>query len=1024
MSNADISNDSNGSEIAVIGMAGRFPGAATIAQFWRNLREGLESISFFTEQEMESSVIDRPPTSDPHYVRARAVLEGIELFDAGFFGFNPREAESIDPQHRLFLECAWEALEGGGYDAERYSGRIGVFGGVSMNTYLLNNLYGNRAFLESVDPYQLVIGNDKDFLTTRASYKLNLRGPSATVQTACSTSLVAVHLACQSLLGGESDMALAGGVSVRVPQRIGYQYQEGGILSPDGHCRPFDHRARGTIGGSGVGVVLLKRLADALAAGDHVHAVIKGSAINNDGSMKVGYTAPSVEAQAEVIAEAQFVAGIEADSIGYVEAHGTATALGDPIEVEALTQAFRQSTERKRYCALGSVKSNVGHLDAAAGVTGLIKAVLALKHKEIPASLHFEEPNPKIDFSSSPFYVNARLSPWEAGDGAPRRAGVNSFGIGGTNAHVILEEAPQQQSSREERPFHLLLLSARTETALEAATERLANHLKEHPRASLADVAYTLQVGRRQFNHRRTLVCRDVEQATSALTAPAAAQVQTGVRKSSGQPVMFMFPGQGTQQVNMGRSLYETEPVFRAEVDACAEALKADLGLDLRDVLYPRAEELEEAAHRLNQTELTQPALFVVEYALSRLWMEWGVRPEAMIGHSIGEYVAACLAGVFSREDALRVVAARARLMQQLPGGAMLAVALSEETLAKRLDGQLSLAAVNGRALCVVAGPVEEIGQLQSTLTAEGTGARLLRTSHAFHSGMMTDAVEHFRAEVERVGLQAPRLRFVSNVTGRFITAEEATDPGYWAQHMLHTVRFYDGIQELLREGEQVLLEVGPGQTLGNLVRPSASRERQVVVSSLPKQPQQAEEQAPDMASVLNALGQLWLAGINPDWEAFYAGQRRLRTELPTYPFERQRYWIEPAPFSGPGLQSEPEAVETAAAAALPSHARPALSNTYVAPRNEVEQALALVWQKLLGIDEIGVHDNFFDLGGHSLLATQLISQLRETFQIELPLRAFFEAATIAQLGVVVEEILVAEMEALSEEEAQRALQE
>jgi acyl transferase domain-containing protein len=1019
MSNADISGDSTGSEIAIIGMAGRFPGAATIAEFWRNLREGLESISFFTEQEMESSVIDRAATADPHYVRARAVLEGVELFDAGFFGFNPREAESMDPQQRFFLECAWEALEDAGYDAERYQGRIGVFGGVSMNTYLLNNLYGNRAFLESVDPYQLVIGNDKDFLTTRVSYKLNLRGPSATVQTACSTSLVAVHLACQSLLGGESDMALAGGVSVRVPQRIGYQYQEGGILSPDGHCRPFDHRARGTIGGSGVGLVLLKRLADALAAGDSIHAVIKGSAINNDGSMKVGYTAPSVEAQAEVIAEAQFVAGVEADSIGYVEAHGTATALGDPIEVLALTQAFRQSTEAKQYCALGSVKSNVGHLDAAAGVTGLIKTVLALKHAEIPASLHYEEPNPKIDFSGSPFYVNARLSRWEAQDRSPRRAGVNSFGIGGTNAHVVLEEAPPlPQGSEPGRPYHLLLLSARTETALDAATRRLAAHLKEHQELSLADAAYTLQVGRRQFNHRRMLVCRNADEAVRAFNSPAAAaQLQTALRKASDQPVMFMFPGQGTQQVNMGRGLYETEKLFRAEVDACAEALKADLGLDLRDVLYPRAEEAEEAAERLSQTELTQPALFVVEYALARLWMSWGVRPQAMIGHSIGEYVAACLAGVFSLEDALRVVAARARLMQQLPGGAMLAVALSEEEVARHLQGQLSLAAVNGRALCVVAGPVEAIGELQSALAAEGTAARLLRTSHAFHSGMMRDAVEQFTAEVSKARLQAPQVRFISNVTGRFITAAEATDAGYWAQHLLHTVRFYDGIQELLREGEQVLLEVGPGQTLSTLVRPSASKERQVVVSSFP---QPSAEPSPDVASMLGALGQLWLAGINPDWTGFYSGQRRLRTQLPTYPFERQRYWIEPAATAGLKLKSEPEPNENA----LPSHARPALSNTYVAARNEVEQALALIWQKLLGIEGVGIHDNFFDLGGHSLLATQLISQLRETFQIELPLRAFFEAATIAQLAVVVEEILVEEMEALSEEEAQRALQE
>jgi acyl transferase domain-containing protein len=1015
MNTDETSNSSHDSEIAIIGMAARFPGASNIARFWQNLREGVESISFFTDEEIESSVIDRAAApADPHYVKARAVLKDIEMFDASFFGFNPREAESMDPQHRFFLECAWEALEDAGYDSERYRGRIGVFGGVSLNTYLLNNLYGNRAFLESVDAYQLIIGNDKDFLTTRVSYKLNLKGPSATVQTACSTSLVAVHIACQSLLNGESDMALAGGVSVRVPQRVGYQYQEGGILSPDGHCRPFDRRAAGTIGGSGVGLVLLKRLNDALADGDTIHSVIKGSAINNDGSMKVGYTAPSVAAQAEVIAEAQMMAGVEADTISYVEAHGTATALGDPIEVEALTQAFRQSTTNREYCALGSVKSNIGHLDAAAGVTGLIKTVLALKHKEIPASLHFEEANPKIDFSNSPFYVNARLRSWDT-NGAPRRAGVNSFGIGGTNAHVVVEEPPAPQASDKKRPHHLLLLSARTETALELLTAGLADHLRQHPELNLADVAYTLQVGRREFNYRRMCVSPSAEEAARALSAPDTTQIRTALRRASDQPLMFMFPGQGTQSVNMGRELYETEAVFRQEVDACAEALHAHLGLDLRDVLYPRPEEAEEAAQKLIQTDLTQPALFVVEYAMAKLWMQWGIRPAAMIGHSIGEYVAACLAGVFSVEDALRVVAARGRLMQQLPGGAMLAVALSEDDVRKYLQGQLSLAAVNGRAMCVVAGPVEAIGQLQSTLAEQGTASRLLRTSHAFHSEMMKDAVEHFTAELNGVRLQAPQIPFISNVTGTFITAEEATDADYWARHLLQTVRFADGIQELLRRGEQVLLEVGPGHTLSALAKPFANQSRQVVISSFG----QRQENVAEAAGMLRALGQLWLAGINPDWDGFYAGERRRRTSLPTYPFERQRYWIEPAE-QNINLQAAPETEKSA----LPTHSRPALTNAYVAPRNEVEQSLAGIWQKLLGIEQIGIHDNFFDLGGHSLLATQLISQLREAFQIELPLRAFFEAATIAELAVVIEEILIGEMEALSEEEAERSLQE
>ena len=892
MGHSDVYDPAEGLNIAIIGMAGRFPGARNIDEFWQNLRDGVESISFFTDQEVEAAGVDPALLQNPHYVKAGGVLEDVELFDASFFGFNPREAEIMDPQHRVFLECAWEALENAGYDPESYEGLIGVYAGMSMNTYLLFNLLSNRHVIASVHSDQLAIGNGRDYLPTRVSYKLNLRGPSVNIQTACSTSLVAVHLACQGLLSYECDMALAGGVSIDIPQKRGYLYLEGGIGSPDGHCRAFDAKARGTVGGNGVGIVVLKRLADALADGDTIYAVIKGSAINNDGSLKVGYTAPSVEGQAEVIATAQAIAGVDPETIRYIETHGTGTSLGDPIEIAALTQVFRASTQAKGFCAIGSVKTNIGHLDAAAGVAGLIKTVLALKHKMLPPSLNFEQPNPQIDFENSPFYVNTKLSEWEApADGTPRRAGVSSFGIGGTNAHVVLEEAPVIEPSGPSRPWQLLLLSAKTASALETATTNLADHLKRHPDLNLADVAYTYQVGRHAFDHRRMVVCRDLEDAVTALETRDPQRVFTALHEGGDRPVAFMFTGQGAQYVNMGRELYQTEPTFREQVDLCAELLRPHLGFDLRDLLYPTEEDAEEAAARLKQTYITQPALFVIEYALAQLWMEWGIRPQAMIGHSIGEYVAACLAGVFSLEDALALVADRGRMMQSLPGGAMLSLPLPEDEVRSLLNEKLSLAVINAPTLCVVSGPNDAVDKLEVQLAEKGVVYRRLHTSHAFHSNMMEPILEPFTRRVAQVELHPPRIPFISNVTGTWITAEEAMDPGYWAKHLRHTVRFADGVQELLREPARVLLEVGPGRTLSTLTRhhPDCTGER-VVLSSL----RHPKDQQSDVAFLLNTLGKLWLAGVKVDWSGFYAHERRHRIPLPTYPFERQRYWIEP----------------------------------------------------------------------------------------------------------------------------------
>jgi acyl transferase domain-containing protein/acyl carrier protein len=890
MNEGNTSNYQN--EIAVIGMTCRLPGARNIQEFWQNLCGGVESISFFPDQELLSAGADPAVLGDPNYVKASGVLQDIDLFDAGFFGFSPREAEITDPQHRIFLECAWESLEDAGYDPDKYQGRISVYAGVGPNTYLLSNLYPERDAIESAGHLATAVGNEKDHLATRISYKLNLRGPGISVSTACSTSLVAIHLACQSLLNGESDMSLAGGVSIRVPHKVGYLYQEGGIVSPDGHCRAFDAKAQGTVPGNGVGVVLLKRLADALTDEDYIHAIIKGSAINNDGSVKVGYTAPSVEGQAEVIADAHAIAGIEPETITFIETHGTGTSLGDPIEFTALAQVFRASTSKKAFCAIGSVKTNLGHVDAAAGVAGFIKTVLALKHKLLPPSLHFEQPNPKINFADSPFYFNTALSKWKA-NGTPRRAGVSSFGIGGTNAHVVLEEAPPPVSCRAERPWHLLVLSAKTNSALEAATTNLVEHLKQHADLDLADVAYTLQVGRRHFGCRRFLVCHDSDDAINGLEKLNPKRVFTALQEKETQdrPVVFLFPGQGSQYVNMAAEVYQAEPTFREQVDRCCELLKPYLGSDLRTVLYPTEEQVEEARQQLNQTCITQPALFVTEYALARLWMKWGAHPQAMIGHSIGEYVAACLAGVFSLEDALALVAARGRMMQQLPGGAMLAVPLAQEEIEPLLNIRLSLVAINSPSYCVVSGPIDAVNELEHQLTSRSVACRHLQTSHAFHSSMMDPIVGPFTEHVKKIVLKRPKIPFVSNVTGTWITPQEATDATYWARHLRQTVRFAEGLQVLLQDSERILLELGPGRTLSTLVRQHPDRSpNQLVLPSL-RHPQEVDS---DCVFLLNTCGRLWLAGVQIDWRAFYAEEHRHRLPLPTYPFERRRYWIDP----------------------------------------------------------------------------------------------------------------------------------
>ncbi|HIK05171.1 MAG TPA: acyltransferase domain-containing protein [Trichormus sp. M33_DOE_039] len=904
-------------QIAIIGMAGSFPGARNIDEFWHNLKEGINSIEFLNEQELLAIGVKPEDLQKPNYVRAYASLPGVDEFDAAFFGYSPREAEILDPQHRLFLECAWSALENAGYDSEQYSGSIAVYAGAALNSYLVN-LSSNLHYRETADTVQIVISNVMGLMPTRVSYKLNLTGPSCGVQTGCSTSLVSVHLACQSLLNRECDMALAGGVSIGSGEKTGYLYQEDGVLSPDGYCRAFDVNAKGTVFGNGVGIVVLKRLRNAINDGDHIYAIIKGTAINNDGSQKVGLTAPSVTGQAKAITTALAKAKINPETIQYIETHGTGTALGDPIEITALTKAFSPHTNQKQFCAVGSVKTNIGHLDAAAGISGLIKTALALKHKQIPPSLNFTAANPQIDFANSPFFVNTQLTPW-INHQHPRRAGVSSFGMGGTNAHAILEEAPEAPTPLSEntsRPWHLLTLSAKTPSALETATKNLAEYFQKSPDVDIADVAYTLQLGRRAFTHRRCLVCQTPAQAIDILTGLDSSQVYSRSPNNTEPSVVFMFPGQGSQYLNMGQELYATEPVFRAAIDHCSELLLPHLSCDLRGLLYAddvenltppslheNGENLKPLSCKerglLTQTIYAQPALFVVEYALAKLWLSYGIQPQAMIGHSIGEYVAATLAGVFTLADALAIVAQRGKLMQECPSGVMLSVSLAPEKLQTLLTDDLVIAVHNSPQLCVVSGTEAAIMLLEKLLANQNIAHRRLHTSHAFHSPLMATAANSLTPILQSIPLHPPQIPFISNVTGTWITPEQATNPNYWATHLRQPVLFAEGIAQLCLEarrqeeklpGEfynQIFLEVGFSQTLSTLVRQFAD------VPPTLSSGRHSQDTQSDVALICKTLGQLWLRGVTVNWSEFYAQQQRRRLPLPTYPFERQRYWVE-----------------------------------------------------------------------------------------------------------------------------------
>lgn len=886
----DNLDDFGGYGIAIVGMANRVPGAKNPDEYWQNLKTGTESVSFYSDEELASRGVTPDLLKNPHYVKAGCLLEDMDQFDPDFFGFSPKEAAILDPQHRQFYECSWEALERAGHVPSRFDGAIGVFAGSGTNAYFAQNLITNKDLVNSVGMFLLRhTGNDKDFLATRVSYSFNLKGPSINVQAACSTSSVAVHLACQSLLSEECDMALAGGVTIDIPHGLGYMYKEGEILSPDGHCRPFDHRSKGTIFGSGTGVVVLRRLEDAIKDGDHIHGVIIGSAVNNDGSSKVGYLAPSVEGQAEAITEALAIADVDADSIAYVECHGTGTPVGDPIEVAALTNAFKETTERTGFCGLGSVKSNIGHLDTAAGVASLIKATLSLENKALPPSINYEAPNPTIDFVNSPFYVNDSFKEWKESD-YPRRAAVNSLGVGGTNAFVIIEEAPKLKDSCPVKGSHQLITwSAKNRKSLDAYAKKLAEHLKANPEIHFADLAYTLFEGREHFEHRRVMAANSVDELVTLLESNDQRRVFTHSADDEDKNLIFMFPGGGAQYADMGKGLYESEAVFKQHMDEGFRILKERTGLDYKTFVFVDEQNLDVVNTELQKPSVQLPLIFMVEYALAKQWMSMGVNPDALIGHSMGENTAACLAGVFSFSDALGLVLLRGQLMDDVPKGGMLSVQLPANELQKHLHEKLALAAINSPLLSVASGTKEDLAALSEKLTALEIENKPVKIDIAAHSWLLDGILNPFGDYLRSIKLNKPNIKFISNYTGTWISDADAMDPEYWVKHLRNTVRYSDGVNTILNEGESIFLEVGPGNILGSLTRQNPEAPAQRVFSSL----RHPKDETPDAAFFNTVFARLWAVGFDLDKEQLWPGQTRHRIPLPTYAFNHNAYFIE-----------------------------------------------------------------------------------------------------------------------------------
>ncbi|MGI4779576.1 MAG: amino acid adenylation domain-containing protein [Janthinobacterium lividum] len=975
--------------IALVGMAGRFPGAADVEAFWANLMEGRDTIRFFDDATLDAGV-SAALRADPDYVRARGVIDDADQFDAAFFGINPNEATLMDPQQRVFLEICWECMERAGYAPDRQKAPVGIYAGMHNATYFQRHVAPRQDLVDAVGEFTVMLGNEKDYVATRVANKLNLTGPAISMNTACSTSLVAMAQAFAALRAGQCDMALAGGVAITCPPNSGYLHQEGAMLSPDGRTRSFDAKAQGTVFSDGAGVVLLKRLSDAQADGDTVYAVLRGVGVNNDGGVKASFTAPSIDGQAAVVSMALASAGVDARSISYVEAHGTATPMGDPVEVAALSRSYARHTADSGFCAIGSVKSNVGHMLMAAGAAGVIKTALALHEETLPASLHFDAENPAIDFAGTPFRVNAQRSAWPRQAGAPRRAGVSSFGVGGTNAHLILEEAPPAVPSEPVTGPQLLTLSARTPTALARMAARLVAHLEATPDINLGDVAHTLQVGRKLFSHRMAIVADGVPEAVAVLRDPACVRRIVGTTGAREHEPVLLFPGQGAQYAGMGRTLYVHDEIFRAAVDEVAVALEGVLPFDLRERMFAND------ADALAPTAVTQPATFALEYALARRALAFGLRPVAMIGHSVGEFAAAVIANVMSLQDAARLVAQRGALMQALPAGQMLSVRLGAAKLAPYLAEGVSLAAENGPAACVAAGPADRIVALQARLEVDGIASRPLQTSHAFHSSMMDAAVVPFEALMRGVELRAPQRAIVSTLTGRMLTAAEAVDPAYWARHLRETVRFSPAVRTAMTQFAQPLfIELGPRNTLATLVRQhgASGSPGPAAVSVF------AADPAEELIALDLALGRLWASGVEVDLGQIDTRGRKARVRLPTYPFERRRHWvdIDPAALAAmPAGPSLPSLVPTT------EHHMPTLSATSAVPvvtavssprRATLHAKVRELFEDISGTPMAQAEGtvSFIDQGLDSLVLTQAALQVKKHFKINITFRQLME---------------------------------
>lgn len=982
-------------DVAIIGAAGRFPGAKNLDELWANLSEGRETVTVFERDELDPLVPPRD-RNDPSYIPARGILDDSDLFDATLFGFTRNEAELTSPQIRVFLETAWEAFENAGYVGESIPGLVGVWAGMGNNFYYLYNVLTRPDKLAVMGEIAAEIANEKDHIAPRVSHKLNLTGPSLSVHAACATTLIVIENAYQALVSHQVDVALAGGIDLRTPQKSGQRYEEGGVFSIDGHCRPFDAAATGTMFGEGVGAVILKRLDDAVRDNDNILAIIKGAAVNHDGGRKVSYLAPSVEGQARVIASALGIGEINPDTISFVEAHGTATPIGDPIEIEALSRVYRTFTQRRRYCALGSIKGNFGHATTAAGIAGLLKIVLALQHKKIPPTLHFSNPNPRIDFASSPFFVNDKLIDWVP-QGPVRRASVSSFGFCGTNAHVILEEAPAVavSATAPARTAQLMLVSARSAQALDESARNLAAAVQGLDEVALADAAFTSHVGRKRLEHRRCAVLGGGSEASEHLTQAVGPRSMSCKSESDDPPVAFVFPGQGAQYVNMGLQLYRGETTFREVVNRCASSLEPHLGCDLRKFLFPDPGDDAAATTSLNNTFYTQPAIFTISYAIASQLRHWGIEPMAFVGHSIGEFVAATLAGVMDLDDALRLVATRGRLMQSLIPGSMLSVRLPLEALVDKLPAGVDVAAVNGPQLCVVAGPTATVEAFSRELSSSGVNCRMLHTSHAFHSAMMDPVVEPFLREVEKVTLSPPRIPFVSTVLGAWISSSTVTDPSYWARHLRSTVQFSKAIQVLLADRNQVMVECGPRRTCAALALQHRPANPDRVIATMPDSSDVQDE----YPSLLLALGSLWLNGCNPNWGRFHEGEVRRRRHLPPYPFQRKRYWINPGDASSFGLGSSATAHVPAEKDAV-FDCDTAMGGTSNDGVDKHMQSVVLLLEEILGgrIESFDPDSRFISLGLDSLLLTQLARAVRARLGFEVSFRQLTDQYSTSRL--------------------------